>query len=177
MPTGTAVESAAHATDILADECLEMATVSAFPSRAGKYVTFQISRHYFAIEARRVKQVAPAKDVTPTEHALSCLRGVMLVRGRRVPVIDLRTRLGLSDRGTHPRSSVLLLDIADVCGLPMLGLVVDRACEVVEFRDKDFRDSLIQLRAHGRPYGRPKTLLDPDSLLEREELASLKSIF
>jgi hypothetical protein len=49
--------------------------------------------------------------------------------------------------------------------------------DVLEFRDRDFRDKVIQLRPYGRPYGRPKTLLDVDGLLSAEEIRSLKSIF
>jgi purine-binding chemotaxis protein CheW len=154
-----------------------MATQSVIASRAGKYVTFQLSRHYFAIEARRVRQVMPAKEVHPIEHPLPFVRGALIIKGRRVPVVDVRDRLGLRDRGSHPRSSVVLVDIPDVCGVPYLGIVADRMTDVLEFRDRDIRDNVVQLPPYGRPYGRPKTLLNVDLLLSAEEWESLKSIF
>ena len=154
-----------------------MATQRAVPTRAGKYVTFQISRHYFAVEASRVRQVAPARGIVPLVHTLTCVRGVLLVRGKKVPVIDIRDRLGLEGRASHPQNSVILLDTGSVSVLPVFGIIADKMTDVIEFRDRDFRDRVIQQRNSGRPYGRPKTLLDVDSLLTEEERTSLTTIF
>jgi chemotaxis signal transduction protein len=152
-----------------------MATQTVPCTRAGKYVTFQIARHYFAIEARRVRQVTPAKDVLPLDHPLDCVRGALLMRGRRVPVVDIRDRLGLPLSTSHARNSVMLVDIG-ISGLGMIGIVADRVTDVVEFRDRDFRENIIQMRPHGRPYGRPKTLLDIEGLFTELELAALRSV-
>lgn len=154
-----------------------MATQSAPASRAGKYVTFQISRHYFALEANRVRQVTPARDVLPYEHSLECFRGILVVRGRRVPVIDIRERLGLGVAANHPRATVMLVETNGICGLPAIGVLVDKMTDVVEFRDRDFRENVIQQRPNGRPYGRPKTLLQLEGLLSEQEIVSLKSVF
>jgi purine-binding chemotaxis protein CheW len=154
-----------------------MATQALPPTRAGKYVTFQISRQFFAVEARRVRQIAPARDMVPLVHASAIIRGALLVRGRRIPVVDIRQRLGLKERPIRAQSSVLLLDMGHLTGLPAVGIVADKMTDVLEFRDRDFRDKVIQLRTSGRPYGRPKTLLDIDQLLSSEDIRNLKSIF
>ncbi len=154
-----------------------MATQPLPVSRAGKYVTFQISRHYFAIEASRVRQVAPSRDILPYDHTMPLIRGVLVMRGRRIPVVDIRDRLGLTDRASHPRSSVMLIDTLGISGLPLIGLIADKMTDVVEFRDRDFRANVVQLRPYGRPYGRPKTLLNLDTVLTADEIAELKSIF
>ena len=153
-----------------------MATQTVTPARAGKYVTFQISRHYFAIEARRVRQVTPAKDVLPLEQPLGCVRGVLVIRGRRVPVVDIRDRLGLPPSTSHPRNSVMLVGIG-ISGLSVVGIFADRVTDILEFRERDFRENTVQMRPHGRPYGRPKTLLDVESLFTGAEIAALRSIF
>src|SRR5437899_1120501 len=137
-----------------------MATQTTVPARAGKYVTFQISRQYFAVEAARVRQVAPVRDLVPLEPTLPSVRGALLVRGRKIPVLDIRDRLGLEGRASHAGNSVILLDTGSVSGLAVVGIIADRLTDVLEFRDRDFRDRVIQQRNSGRPYGRPKTLLD-----------------
>jgi chemotaxis signal transduction protein len=153
-----------------------MATRSAVPSRAGKYITFQIARRYFALEAARVRSVIPVRDILACDHSSLGMRGVLAVHGRRVPVIDIRQRLGLDDCSNHPAASVLLIETGE-CGIPALGIIVDKLTDVIEFRERDFRGNIIQQRAHGRPYGRPKTLLQLESLFTAEDLASLKSTF
>lgn len=150
-----------------------MATQNLVPSRAGKYLTFQISQHYFAIEARRIRQITPGHELVPLEHSLECVVGAVLVHGRRVPVVDIRRRLSLDGVADYKQATVLLVDVEDVCGLPRLGLIVDVVSDIVDFRDHDFRDTTIQLRPNGRPYGRPKTLLRPGDLLSAEEMTSL----
>lgn len=124
-----------------------------------------------------MRQVAPARDIVPFEHPMPLVRGVLLIRGRRVPVLDIRERLGLAERASHPRSSVLLIDTRGIPGLPVLGVIADKMTDVVELRERDFRANIVQLRPYGRPYGRPKTILDIDQLLTGEEVSSLKSIF
>ncbi len=154
-----------------------MASQTATPSRAGKYVTFQISRHYYALEATRVRQVSPSRDILPYDHPLPILRGVLVVRGRRVPIVDIRDRLGIKPGPSRPNAAVLLIEVPGIPGLPMLGFLADKMTDVVDFGERDFRENVIQQRPNGRPYGRPKTLLTVESLFSTEELSELKSIF
>lgn len=154
-----------------------MASQTAIPSRAGKYVTFQISRHYYALEATRVRQVSPSREILPYDHPLPILRGVMVVRGRRVPIVDIRDRLGIKTGPSRPNCSVLLVELSGIDGLPMLGFLADKMTDVVSFTERDFRERVIQQRPNGRPYGRPKTLLMVEALFSEEELFELKSIF
>lgn len=153
-----------------------MATQSLQPTRAGKYVTFQLSRHYFAVEARRVRQVVPTKDVQQMSSTPPFVQGVLVAKGRRVPVVDIRDRLNLTPGTRHARNSVLIIDFG-VAGVSMLGILTDRVTDVVDFKERDFRENVVQLRAHGKPYGRPKTLLQLDGMFTQAELAALREVF
>jgi len=146
------------------------------PTRAGKYVTFRISRHYFAFEAPKVRQVVPAKSVEPMSGTPPFVRGVLVAKGRRVPVVEIGDRLRLPPTISHPRNSVLIVDFG-VAGVSMLGIVVDRVTDVVEFKERDFHQKVIQARVHGRPSGRAKTLLKLEGLFTAAELAALREIF
>ena len=65
-------------------------------ARAGKYVTFQLSRQYFAIRSDRVRQILPISDVRKTAQlSVPFLYGSVGANGRLIPVIDIRDRLGL----------------------------------------------------------------------------------
>ena len=152
-----------------------MASPSFIPSRAGKYVTFQLGRRYYAVPAPKVRNVMAAKDITPVEHSLDCLRGVVQVNGRLAPVVDLHTRLHLARTAPGGRASVIVLQLHNSFGLPAMGILVDRVSEVVDYRDRDIHGDVAQLRRCGKPYGRPKTILDVDRLFTAEEIRHLRS--
>lgn len=150
-----------------------MVTQSASPPRAGKYVTFQIARHYFALEARRVLHVVPLKEVRPVEGP-SVASGIVRINGQVIPVIDIRHRLALPSRSSQTHSAVLLTQLGPPSARRCIGIIADRLTDVLEVRERDFRENVIQPRSFGRPYGRPKTLLDIEALIRPEELAALE---
>jgi chemotaxis signal transduction protein len=100
-----------------------------------------------------------------------------VVKGRRVPVVDIRARLAVKPGPSRPNATVLLVEMREITGLPMLGILADRMTDVCDFRERDFREHVIQQRPHGKPYGRPKTLLTLEKMFSPDEIAELKSIF
>lgn len=145
-------------------------------TRAGKYVAFQISRRYFVVEAQRVRTVAPASSVRPLEGGLDFVQGTVLVNGRELPVVDLRARLGLTaGRPRHDRS-VIVLEVGSNGDCAQIGVLADRLTDVLEVRERDIRGNVVQLRCDGKPYGRPKMLLNLEQLVTAEELARLRAL-
>jgi chemotaxis signal transduction protein len=129
-------------------------------SRAGKYMTFLLAGHYYAVEASHVRAVLPAQGVSA---------GAIALGGRAVRVIDIRDKLGARGPATCSSQWVLVLDLLG----RSIGIEVERIGEISNVRDRDFRDGVIQLRLHGRPYGRAKTVIDPDALFTAADLDQL----
>lgn len=146
-------------------------------ARAGKYVTFQLSRQYFAIRSDKVRQILPASDVRKSAQlSAPFLFGSVAANGRLIPVIDIRDRLGLPARAARSSTCVIIVTPDGPASVPAVGIIADKLSEVVDFRSTEIRGSTGQLRIQGRPYGRPKTLLEPDELLERDEWVQLRSV-
>jgi hypothetical protein len=57
----------------------------------------------------------------------------------------------------------------------MVGLLVDKLSEVVELRDSEFRGNIVQQRIGGRPYGRPKNLVELETLLDPADWESIRA--
>jgi chemotaxis signal transduction protein len=146
------------------------------PGRAGKYATFQLSKHYFAIEAHRIRQVIPGKQLMWVEGPTGVVHGAVQSNGRRYGVVDIRARLGMRPGKASPPGVVILVQVRDRDPTLCVGIVVDKVADVLDFRERDIRGNVVQLHMYGRPYGRPKTLIDIERLFTQDELAKFKEL-
>lgn len=95
-----------------------------------QYVTLGIDREVFAIPVASVQEILDMREVSRLPHAPEFLLGLIDVRGRSVPVIDLRTKLGLPSVPATPSTRILVLEIKAQGGVLVLGLVADHVFEV-----------------------------------------------
>ncbi len=107
---------------------------------------------------------------------LPFLYGCVAAGGRSAPVLNLNEQLGLGSRPPRAGSSVLVISLDVNCPVSLVGLMADRLSEVVEFRNGEIRGTTAQFRIQGRPYGRPKTLLQPEELLTQEQWIQLRAV-
>jgi chemotaxis signal transduction protein len=152
-----------------------VATAELLP-RAGKYLTFQLSRQYFAIRSDCVRHILPATSIRLMPDRLPFLYGSVMANGRAVPVIDIRERLHLASRSLRPTACVVTVALSPSCPISVVGVVADKLSEVVDFRMTEIRGCIAQQRIQGRPYGRPKTMLEPEDLLTREQWEQLRAV-
>lgn len=145
-------------------------------NRAGKYVTFQLSRQYYAIRSDRVKQILPMSDVRQVPQTVPFLAGAVGCNGRLIPVVDLRERLASEVKPPRPSGSVLVVSLNSGCPLTLAGVIADKLSEVVNLKESEIRGNIAQMRIDGRPYGRPKTVIEVESLLQFEEWARIRSV-
>lgn len=95
-----------------------------------QYVTLGIDREVFAIPVARVQEILDPCPISRLPHAPAYLLGMIDVRGRGVPVIDLRTKLGLPAAEATSSTRILVLEV-EVAGRDLvLGLQADRVFEV-----------------------------------------------
>lgn len=150
-----------------------MATAQLIP-RAGKYLTFQLSRQYFAIRSDCVRHILPVSSIRRIPDRLPFLYGAVPTGGCAIPVIDIRERLHLPSRNLRPTACVVTVALSPGCPVSVVGVLADKLSEVIDFRMTEIRGSIAQQRIQGRPYGRPKTMLDTEDLLTREQWEQLR---
>ena len=110
-----------------------------------------------------VRGILPMHEMTPlhTEHPWVC--GFAALGGLDFPVLDLRAKLGIphGSRGREPFIVAVETDGR------LVGFIADRVSELLELRQRDFRDG--QVRGHGRP----RRVLDPDRIMTELDWSDL----
>lgn len=143
-------------------------------------VVFQLGDEEYAIDVNRVREVVRVDRITRVPGAPAYVRGVINLRGRVVPVIDLRQRLGLNPA---PAERPRIMVVED--GPALVGMLVDRASEVLRLQPGQMQppDELLQEDDNGRFVeavanleGRLVVVLRPGDLLAREDRQAVADI-
>lgn len=107
-------------------------------SRDGaQYVTLGIDREIFAVDVDKVREILEARPVARVPYAPPFMLGMIDVRGRSVPVIDLRTKLGLPAVEATEQTRIIVLDIETEGRTLTMGMLADRVFEVTSLDDHD----------------------------------------
>jgi purine-binding chemotaxis protein CheW len=100
-------------------------------SNAHKYLTFCLGSEHYGIEILRVREIIGLIAITPLPRTPDFVKGVMNLRGRIIPVIDLRRRFNLVEAETTKETCVIVVDANNGDGEQVLtGVIVDSVREV-----------------------------------------------
>ncbi len=139
---------------------------------AGKYLTVALGDEAYGIAVNRVREIIRLQKITPVPQMPAHVRGVINLRGRVIPVIDLRTRFGLSATDTE-RTCVVVVCVGEQGVNRHMGLVVDAVEEVANFAASDIEETpefgtkiaATCLIGMAKVKGAVKTLLDLDRVV------------
>ena len=167
-------------------------TTATSTSRGGKFLTFYLADEEYGVEILKVQEIIGQQPITRVPRTPAFIRGVINLRGKVIPIMDLRERFGMdaadtSDEGANALRCIVVVNVAGPQGqLVPVGVVVDRVSEVSAIADAEIEDApsfgagvrteyLLGLgktkTADGQ--GRVKLLLDIDRVLASDELAQL----
>ncbi len=144
---------------------------------AGKYLTFELGRESYGVPVLKVREIIRVIDITPVPRMPDYVKGVINLRGKVMPVIDLRIRFGLEKAEFTDTTCTIVAQITQADGVQsLLGLIVDAVEEVSQVKGEDLEpppdfgrrlntDYIIGL---ARIKGSIKTLLDIDKVIEAE---------
>jgi len=99
---------------------------------AGKYMTFRLDREVYGLPILKVRELIGMQEITRVPGAPAFSRGVINLRGKVVPVIDLRLKFGLAGEAPTLNVVIIVLQIAGPSGALTMGVVVDEVLEVRE---------------------------------------------
>ena len=152
--------------------------------RAGKYLVFHLDSEEFGIQVLKVREIMGIQDITAVPQTPAYVRGVINLRGKVIPVVDLRLKFGLQEAEYTQRTCVIVVQVAREVGAVMMGIVVDGVAEVLNLAAADIEDTpnfgsggdMGYLLGMAKIKGKVKILLDIDEVLASEDLTALKSV-
>jgi purine-binding chemotaxis protein CheW len=153
-------------------------------SRAGKYLTFQLSNEEFGIRVLKVREIMGLQEITAVPQTPNHIKGVINLRGKVVPVIDLRLKFGMPPAEYTQRTCIIVTQVQGESGAVLMGIVVDGVADVLtiagsEIEDTpDFGDEYSggYLLGMAKVKGKVKILLDIERVLSTQDMHNLKSI-
>lgn len=153
-------------------------------ARAGKYLTFRLGKEDFAIQVLKVREIVGIQDITAVPQMPGYVKGVINLRGKVIPVVDLRLKFGLEEREYTQRTCIIVVQVHHA-GVPIqTGIIVDEVSEVLNLVGTEIEDTPDFGDDVGTPYllgmakvkGNVKMLLDIDQVLANAETVPLSSM-
>jgi purine-binding chemotaxis protein CheW len=112
--------------------------------RAGKYLTFTLGKEEFGIHVLRVKEIMGVQDITAVPGTPAHLKGVLNLRGKIIPVVDLRLKFDLPDAPFTQTTCIVVVQVnqsGEQAEQSMIGLIVDGVSEVVNLNGSEIDDA------------------------------------
>jgi purine-binding chemotaxis protein CheW len=100
-------------------------------SLAGKYLTFQLGKEVYGLEILKVREIIGLMDVTPVPRTPAHVRGVINLRGKIIPVVDLRLKFAMPRKDDTDQTCIIVVDLACDSANCQMGLLVDSVSEVL----------------------------------------------
>ena len=156
--------------------------VKAMTDKEGKYLTFTLDEEEYGIGILKIKEIIGMMAITTVPQTPEFIKGVINLRGKVIPVIDLRLRFEMPEIGYTDRTCIVVVEVAGHADTVLIGLVVDSVSEVLNIKAVDveppptFGTRLNTDYIHGmaKMDGGVKILLDIDKVLSIEDIASLE---
>lgn len=145
---------------------------------AGKYLTFQLGNEHYGVEILKVQEIMGMLPVTHVPRAPESVRGVINLRGRIIPVTDLRLRFGLEAKEDTERTCIVVVQVAGAERPLTTGLLVDEVSEVLSIKQEQIEEApqmgtsadTAFILGMGKVGQKVIMLLDVDQIFAREEL-------
>ncbi|MHC4884602.1 MAG: chemotaxis protein CheW [Planctomycetota bacterium] len=148
-------------------------------SRAGKYLTLRMGSETHGVDVLSIQEIIGVMAVTSVPQTPPFVKGVINLRGKVIPVIDLRLKFGMEEAEHTQETCIIVVNVSDT----LMGIIVDTVNEVVDIEDGQIEDaprfgSSVNtnfILGMGKLDGRVIILLEIKNILSHEELVMLES--
>lgn len=149
-------------------------------TQKGKYLTFTVGSEDYGIEIRSVTEIIGIQKITDVPDMPAYIKGVINLRGKVIPVMDVRLRFRMPAREYDDRTCIVVVNVNEAS----VGLVVDTVREVADIPEAQIElpPEVAEASAQGYIQGlgkvgeEVKILLDAEKLLRREDVEALQSL-
>lgn len=149
-------------------------------TQKGRFLTFVLDKEVYGIEIKYVTEIINIQKITEVPELPDYIKGIINLRGKIIPVLDVRTRFRKESKEYNDRTCIIVIDVDDVS----VGLIVDSVAEVISITEEDIVQppdantgfSNKYIKGIGKVGNEVKLLLDCRKLLSDEDCESLAKI-
>ncbi len=151
-------------------------------AQKGKYMTFKSGNEYFGLKIQYVNEIIQFQSITAIPETEDYIKGLINLRGKVIPVIDVRLRFKQEPFEYNDRTCIIVINVKST----VVGLIVEKIAEVVEIKEENILPpptiGRVDKAHHKYVYGigkvgdTVKLLLDPDKLLNDEDLTVVEQV-
>lgn len=151
-------------------------------TQRGKYVTFKSGNEYFGLKIEYVSEIIGFQEITEIPESEDYIKGLINLRGKIIPVIDVRIRFKQDPFEYTDRTCIIVINYNSL----VVGLIVEKIAEVVEIPEENIlpaptigkadRSQNKYVYAIGKVGEEVKLLLDPDRLLNDADKSVIEQV-
>ena len=161
------------------DEAIKAVTI-----RTGKYLTFSLKEEEYGIGILKVKEIIGMMPVTSVPRTPKFVKGVINLRGKVIPVIDLRLKFDMESIPYDERTCIIVVEIDSDSATVLIGIVVDSVSEVINIKADEIeappkfgtRLDTQYILGMAKTEGGVKILLNIDQVLSSGEITALEKV-
>lgn len=151
-------------------------------ARAGKYMIFKLGDEEYGLEILKVRELIGLMDITRVPLARDYVRGVINLRGKVIPVVDLRLKFGMAKLETTDQTVIIVVQYASAKRDMTMGILVDEVVEVLDIQREQIEpppnlggdsDELDFILGFGKAERRVIFMLDIGRVLESDDVVAL----
>lgn len=144
----------------------------------GKYLTFALGKEEYGIGILKVREIIGLMEITAVPHTPQYIKGVINLRGRVIPVIDLRLKFSMPAEEYTERTCIIVIEVQGETAAVQVGMLVDSVSEVLNVSGQDIEPApsfggnteTIFILGMAKVKGEVKILLDADRVVGAGEL-------
>ena len=149
-------------------------------NRGGKFLTFFLKDEEYGIEILKVQEIIGVLPVTRVPRTPAYVRGVVNLRGKIIPVTDLRCKFAMEEAEANAENCIIVVQTRGV----EIGVLVDKVSEVVDIAGAEIEDvpsfgteiSTEYLLGVGKTGDKVRLLLDIDFIVSEQEISGIRSV-
>jgi len=149
----------------------------------GKYLTFMLAEEEYGLEIMKVREIIGLMDITKLPRTPKFVKGVINLRGKVIPVVDLRLKFGLPETEYTDKTCIIVVEIAFQGGTHQMGIIVDEVSEVMNVTSDELEPTpkfgvaldTEFILAMAKMKDSVRTLLDINKVLSGDEIAAMSN--
>lgn len=151
---------------------------------AGKYLTFRLADEEYGLEILKVQEIIRMQAVTRVPRTPDYVRGVINLRGKVIPVVELRKKFSFMPCDDTEKTCIIVVQISSSDLSVVMGIIIDEVREVLDIASENIEETpsfgasinTDFILGMGKMNGDVKILLDIDKVLSIKEINDIQSI-